>query len=67
MPQDPANRFSNRCPAPEQWRGLRDLQLDHTVGIDGLTFVHPSGFTGGAKNKEVIMQFAAKWIQESHR
>ena len=67
MPQDPAHRFSNRCPAPEQWRGLRDLQLEHTVGIDGLTFVHPSGFTGGAKNKEVIMQFAAKWIQESHR
>ena len=62
LPLVPNNRFSNRCSAPEQWRGLRDEELEKAVGIEGLTFVHPSGFTGGAKTREAVKKKKKKWI-----
>lgn len=60
---DPNDRFSTRCPAPEKWRGLRDQELDEAVGVKDLTFVHPNGFTGGARTEEAVMALAQKWVE----
>ena len=42
-------QFKQRKSLPEAWRGLKDKELDKMVGIDGCTFVHHNGFTGGNK------------------
>lgn len=50
------NRYENRALLKEQWRGLRDEELIAVSGIQDLQFVHPTGFTGGAKTKEAVIQ-----------
>lgn len=42
--------FSLRVPLKEEWRGKRDQELQEVSGIADATFVHMSGFTGGAKS-----------------
>lgn len=59
----PRNRFSNRCKAPEQWRGLREDDLDKITGIEETNFIHPAGFTGGGKNKESTLKLANLWLK----
>lgn len=47
--------FNSRLPLKEEWRGLRDAELDAISGIKDTVFVHASGFTCGAKTYEGIM------------
>ncbi|XP_065354445.1 MYG1 protein-like [Calliphora vicina] len=50
---------------PEPWRGLRDEELSKLVGIEGLTFVHHTGFIGVAKTKDAAIAMAIKSVQWS--
>lgn len=52
--------FGNRLSLPEPWRGLRDEELCKIAGIDGCTFVHASGFTGGNVSQEGVVLMARK-------
>lgn len=40
--------FKCRTPYKEEWRGKRDEELQQVSGVSDATFVHMSGFTGGA-------------------
>jgi uncharacterized UPF0160 family protein len=54
--------FENRKGMPEQWRGVRDAELDAVLGEnvqDGAIFVHASGFTGGHKTEAGVRAMAA--------
>ncbi|XP_037821385.1 MYG1 protein isoform X2 [Lucilia sericata] len=57
--------FLGRKFLPEPWRGLRDEELSKMAGIEGLTFVHHTGFIGGAKTKEAAVAMAIKSVQWS--
>jgi len=46
------------------WKGLRDEELSKSSGIDGGVFVHISGFIGGNKTKEGVLEMARKSLQE---
>ena len=56
-------RFENRKSLPEPWRGLRDDSLSDIAGIDGCTFVHASGFTGGNATKEGVILMAKRALE----
>ena len=47
-----AKSFTNRLSLPQDWRGLRDAELEKVSGISGTTFVHSNGFIGGNKTRE---------------
>ena len=34
---------------PEEWKGLRDTDIQKVTGVDTATFCHPAGFIGGAE------------------
>lgn len=53
-----AKSFENRLSLPSEWRGVRDSELESVSGVEGATFVHASGFIGGAKTKEGILKMA---------
>ncbi|KAM7363139.1 MYG1 protein isoform 1-T2 [Cochliomyia hominivorax] len=55
--------FLGRKFLPEPWRGLRDEELSQLVGIEGLTFVHHTGFIGEAKTKEAAIAIAIKSVE----
>lgn len=42
---------------------MRDEELSKKAGIDGLIFVHASGFTGGAKTHDAAMNLAIKSLE----
>ncbi|MGN1394262.1 MAG: MYG1 family protein [Succinivibrionaceae bacterium] len=65
LPSSLSSHFINRCPAPVSWRGKEFEELNKLAGISSATFVHRSGFTGGAKTLEDIMTMAKNWIKES--
>ncbi len=44
LPSDPKNDFSQKCPAPKEWRGLKEQELEKASGIKGLYFCHKGGF-----------------------
>lgn len=44
VPSDPRNDFSQKCPAPDEWRGLKEKDLETVSGIPGLYFCHKGGF-----------------------
>lgn len=48
--------FENRLSLPQDWRGLRDAELEKLSGISGATFVHSGGFIGGNKTREGILE-----------
>ena len=50
--------FTSRLPLPESFRGLRDEELSKAWGIPGCIFVHNSGFIGGNKTYEGVLQMA---------
>lgn len=58
-----AASFENRKSLPEQWRGVRDAELDAVLGNDvedGAIFVHASGFIGGHKTEAGARAMATK-------
>jgi uncharacterized UPF0160 family protein len=57
--------FELRHPLPEQWRGVRDAELDTVAGIPGCVFVHASGFIGGNKTYEGALEMAKKAVEMS--
>lgn len=64
LPVSKAARFKNRLSAPVSWRGLNDKELDKVTGLNNTTFIHKSGFTGGAYNFEDNLELAKLWLKE---
>ena len=50
--------FENRLSLPEEWRGVRDEDLEKVSGIGGAKFVHAAGFIGGNKSYEGALKMA---------
>ncbi len=44
VPSDWRNDFSQKCPAPKEWLGLNEKELEKVSGIPGLYFCHKGGF-----------------------
>lgn len=63
LPVSKALRFKNRLSAPIAWRGLDGAQLSQVAGLPNLSFVHRSGFTGGAESYEDTMNMADAWLK----
>ena len=63
LPVSKASRFKNRLSAPKEWRGLNDKELDEKTGLNNTTFIHKSGFTGGAQNYEDNLALANLWLK----
>jgi len=49
-------KFETRAPLKKEWRGLRGEELEKVSGIEGCTFVHATGFTGGCKTLDGVMR-----------
>lgn len=64
LPVSKAQRFKNRLSAPVAWRGLNDEDLDRATGLKNMTFIHKSGFTGGANNHDDCRELADLWLKE---
>lgn len=47
----------------KHWRGLRDVELQNVSGIPDASFVHATGFIGGAKNRESVLEMAVKSLK----
>ncbi|KAH9496858.1 hypothetical protein Btru_010006 [Bulinus truncatus] len=52
--------FENRLSLPEEWRGVRDAELSEKSGIPGCVFVHSSGFIGGNKSFQGVLEMARR-------
>jgi len=50
--------FENRLGLPEEWRGVRDADLEAVTKIPGSRFVHAAGFIGGNDTEEGAMEMA---------
>ena len=50
--------FENRLSLPEEWRGVRDEDLEKISGIEGCKFCHAAGFIGGNKTFEGALKMA---------
>ena len=57
--------FNDRLSLPESWRGYRDLQLSEIAQIDDCVFVHSSGFIGGNKTFQGVLEMAKKSLASS--
>jgi len=57
--------FKSRLAIREDWRGLRDRDLEEKSGIKGTIFVHATGFCGACKTKEGAMKMALETIDAS--
>jgi uncharacterized UPF0160 family protein len=44
--------FENRLSLPEEWRGVRDQELEAVTKIPESRFCHVAGFIGGASTYE---------------
>uniref|UniRef100_A0A0R3S2T5 UPF0160 protein MYG1, mitochondrial n=1 Tax=Elaeophora elaphi TaxID=1147741 RepID=A0A0R3S2T5_9BILA len=60
IPVSERQPFKHRLSLPEAWRGLRDEELTKVADIPGCTFVHPSGFIGGNKSMQGVVEMARK-------
>ncbi|CAI4223577.1 unnamed protein product [Auanema sp. JU1783] len=63
IPVNSLSTFENRLPLPQPWRSLRDDTLSEVSGIPGGVFVHTSGFIGGNKTREGVIEMARKALQ----
>ena len=63
LPVSKALKFCNRCSAPISWRGLEGVKLDQVSGLLNCSFVHRSGFTGGAETYDDTMKMAKLWLE----
>ncbi|MDQ3244792.1 MAG: MYG1 family protein [bacterium] len=54
--------MQSRKPFPDSWRGFlnNDSKATDVIGIDGILFVHSSGFLANLNNKENAIKFAKK-------
>ena len=52
------NTFDIRVPLHDDWRGLRNKELQEKSGIVDAEFVHRAGFIGGAWSKESAIKMA---------
>ncbi|XP_043239617.1 MYG1 exonuclease-like isoform X3 [Amphibalanus amphitrite] len=59
--------FDMRVPLKKSWRGLRDDELSKESGISGCVFVHASGFIGGAKSRESVLEMALQSLREADK
>jgi len=50
--------FANRLSLPEEWRGVRDADLEKVTGIPGSRFCHAAGFIGGNDTYEGALKMA---------
>ena len=50
--------FENRLSLPEEWRGVRDQDLEGVSKIPGSRFVHAAGFIGGNDTFEGALEMA---------
>jgi uncharacterized UPF0160 family protein len=50
--------FENRLGLPEEWRGVRDQDLEALTKIPGTKFVHAAGFIGGSATFEGALEMA---------
>lgn len=62
VPNNP-NSFVCRKSLPAPWRGIRDAEVASVSGIEGATFVHATGFIGGAKSREDALEMAIKAVE----
>ena len=56
--------FENRLGLPAEWRGVRDEDLSDVAGIEGCTFCHASGFIGGNKSYEGVLEMARAALKQ---
>lgn len=54
--------FTNRVGLLQEWRGVRDADLEKLCGIAGAKFVHASGFIGGGATRECVQEMAVRSI-----
>lgn len=47
-----------RVPINLAWSGLRDEELQKVSGVHDATFVHNTGFIGGAKSLQSVLRMA---------
>eukprot|EP00547_Thalassionema_nitzschioides_P006335 CAMPEP_0194211406 /NCGR_PEP_ID=MMETSP0156-20130528/10220_1 /TAXON_ID=33649 /ORGANISM="Thalassionema nitzschioides, Strain L26-B" /LENGTH=346 /DNA_ID=CAMNT_0038938939 /DNA_START=272 /DNA_END=1312 /DNA_ORIENTATION=- len=57
--------FENRLSLPEDWRGVRDEDLEKVTNIKGSRFVHTAGFIGGNTYYEGALEMAKVALQTS--
>lgn len=50
--------FKQRLSINPKWWGLRDKELQEVSGVEDATFVHATGFIGGAKSFEGALKMA---------
>jgi len=55
--------FENRLGLPAKWRGVRDNDLSKVAGIEGCTFCHASGFIGGNRNYDGVLEMARRALE----
>lgn len=55
--------FENRLSLPEEWRGVRDQDLESLTKIPGSRFVHAAGFIGGNTYYEGALEMARVALQ----
>jgi len=63
LPVHPGS-FECRRTLRNEWKALRDTDLDAKSGIEGCVFVHAAGFIGGHKNREGALQMAIKSLDK---
>lgn len=59
------NSYAIKVPLCLEWGGLREEELRARSGIEGSTFVHSSGFTGGAKDLKSALEMCRRSIKKS--
>ncbi|VEU45235.1 unnamed protein product [Pseudo-nitzschia multistriata] len=59
--------FENRLSLPEEWRGVRDEDLEKLTNIKGCRFVHAAGFIGGNTYFEGALEMARIALQGSSK
>ncbi|KAH9496859.1 UPF0160 protein myg1, mitochondrial [Bulinus truncatus] len=59
--------FENRLSLPEEWRGVRDAELSEKSGIPGCVFVHSSGFIGGNKSFQGVLEMARRSLDSEKK
>jgi len=57
------NSFELRKPLPQSWHSLRDDELSSISGVKGCIFCHTTGFIGGNKSREGIIEMAEKALE----
>ena len=55
---DALGSFGMRKADPDEWKGLRDLELQNVTGVATASFCHPEGFIGGATTLEDAIALA---------